>query len=220
MQNVNELINSIIIFEEKTSGATITDFFNEISLYTDQKDTDNNANDSVTVMTIHMAKGMEFNNVFVIGLNENVFPSRNSLNSNALEEERRVAYVALTRSKLRLFISNAGGYSVINNEQLSPSRFIGDIHHTNYTQKSLSMRSISKVDLDWFDSNKKDVDYKKEMYEEKTVEINVGDSVSHTVFGLGLVIRMNGDQIDVLFKSPYGLKTILKNHKNVNRINR
>ena len=111
MENVEELRSSIKQYI-KTAGEadeepTLDGFLEEISLYTDQDRADDNT-DAMTLMTIHGAKGLEFENVFILGFEENVFPSRRSMDTEAeMEEERRLAYVAITRAKRRLYLTTA-----------------------------------------------------------------------------------------------------------------
>jgi DNA helicase-2/ATP-dependent DNA helicase PcrA len=99
-------------------------------------------------MTIHTAKGLEFKVVFVIGLNDGVFPSSNSLfNDNNLEEERRVAYVAITRSKERLYLSCNKGFSFQLNRELTKSRFLNDIGLENLKFINIEGKSSSSLNL-------------------------------------------------------------------------
>ena len=132
-ENVQELLNAVHEFcETKTNNnetALLTDFLSEVSLLTDQ-DTDKDENkDKVTMMTVHAAKGLEFKVVFIVGMEEELFPSVFSMdNAKELEEERRLFYVAITRAEERCFISFAK--SRFKNGQVNfsnPSRFIKDI---------------------------------------------------------------------------------------------
>jgi DNA helicase-2/ATP-dependent DNA helicase PcrA len=99
-------------------------------------------------MTIHFAKGTEFKIVFIIGMNEDVFPSYRLQNQVDMEEERRIAYVAITRSMQRLFFTCNLGFSPISSNQLTPSRFLNEIGKNNYQEVHSKMKTISKVDLD------------------------------------------------------------------------
>jgi DNA helicase-2/ATP-dependent DNA helicase PcrA len=172
--------------------------------------------DEVTLMTIHTAKGTEYKIVFLIGMNEGVFPSvRPSDNSDKLEEERRTAYVGITRAMDKLFISAPGGYDPIHKVGLTPSRFIREIGNNNFQSDTRTSFNISQDDDSWFDSNA-DIDYSKN-YEEKLEEINEGDQIIHTIFGEGLVLSRKDDFIDVLFKHPHGPKTLMWKHKNIKR---
>lgn len=132
-ENLQELLNGVKEFvankiEEGIDGTSLTDFLGEVSLATDQDNTDT-SEESITLMTVHAAKGLEFNNVFIVGVEEELFPSAMSSDSPAeIEEERRLLYVAITRAKINCTISYAS--SRFRNGQTKtcqPSRFLKDI---------------------------------------------------------------------------------------------
>ncbi len=133
-ENIEELVNGMHDFcatrrEEGNEHVMLTDYLSEISLLTDQ-DTDKKGDtEKITLMTIHSAKGLEFKNVFVVGLEENLFPSQLSMNSyRELEEERRLFYVAITRAEDHCFLSFAKSrFKYGKMEFSSPSRFLKDI---------------------------------------------------------------------------------------------
>jgi DNA helicase-2/ATP-dependent DNA helicase PcrA len=130
-ENVQELLNAIKEYvddpekEDKSLGA----FLQEVSLVTGQDENKDNDPDKVTLMTIHMAKGLEFKNVYIVGLEEDLFPSQMMLSSRAeLEEERRLFYVAITRAQQKLFLSYAlTRYRFGRLKNCEPSRFLDDI---------------------------------------------------------------------------------------------
>ncbi|HCW08533.1 MAG TPA: ATP-dependent DNA helicase, partial [Cytophagales bacterium] len=130
-ENVQELLNAIKEFvddpekEDKSLGS----FLQEVSLITGQDENKDNDPDKVTLMTIHMAKGLEFKNVYIVGMEEDLFPSQMMLSSRAeLEEERRLFYVAITRAKSKLFLSYAvSRYRFGRLKNCEPSRFLDDI---------------------------------------------------------------------------------------------
>lgn len=131
LENLNELLNSIKEFtddperEDKSLGS----FIQEVSLLTDEDRNKNTDDDAVTLMTIHMAKGLEFKNVFVVGLEENLFPSQMMLETNEdLEEERRLFYVAMTRAEHKLTLSYAlTRYRYGTLRDCEPSRFLKEL---------------------------------------------------------------------------------------------
>jgi len=134
IQNVEELINSLHEFvstrqEEGIEQILMSDFLAEISLMTDQDSDKENENDRVTMMTIHAAKGLEFKNVFIVGLEEDLFPSSLSKDSpSQIEEERRLFYVAITRAEETCVLSFAKSRFQHGKTQIqSPSRFLKDI---------------------------------------------------------------------------------------------
>jgi DNA helicase-2/ATP-dependent DNA helicase PcrA len=127
LSGMNEFVNGRL--EEGNEAVFLTDYLSEISLLTDQDEEKNAEGDRITLMTIHSAKGLEFRNVFVVGLEEDIFPSSYSLDSQrALEEERRLLYVAMTRAEKVCVLSYAK--SRFRNGQINftkPSRFIADL---------------------------------------------------------------------------------------------
>jgi DNA helicase-2/ATP-dependent DNA helicase PcrA len=134
IQNIEELVNSLHEFvanrqEEGIEGIKMGDFLAEISLMTDQDTDKEEGNDRITLMTVHSAKGLEFKNVFVVGLEEDLFPSQLSKNSEReIEEERRLFYVAITRAEDNCVLSYAKSRFQNGQSRMSaPSRFIKDI---------------------------------------------------------------------------------------------
>ena len=134
IQNIEELVNSLHEFvanrqEEGVENVKLSDFLAEISLMTDQDTDKNENNDRITMMTVHSAKGLEFKNVFVVGLEEDLFPSQLSKNSEReIEEERRLFYVAITRAEEICVLSYAKSRFQNGQSRMSaPSRFIKDI---------------------------------------------------------------------------------------------
>ncbi len=133
-ENIEELVNGMHDFcvgreEEGSESILLPDFLSEISLLTDQDRDNDGTTEKITLMTIHSAKGLEFKNVFVVGMEENLFPGSLSLNSpKELEEERRLFYVALTRAGERCFLSFAKSrFKYGKMEFCNPSRFLHDI---------------------------------------------------------------------------------------------
>ena len=128
-KNIEDLINGLHDFcatreEEGNENILLTDFLSEVSLLTDQDNEKEEDAEKITLMTIHSAKGLEFKNVFVVGLEENLFPSALSLNSyKELEEERRLFYVAITRAEEHCYLSFAKSrFKYGKMEFSSPSR--------------------------------------------------------------------------------------------------
>lgn len=204
--NVKELLKSIKIWEDKNKDKTIDDYLEEISLVSLVNEDVNNTN-YVSLMTIHAAKGLEFKNVFVIGMNEEIFPSQRAIDEDKnndgskLEEERRLAYVAITRARERLFLSNAKGFFFENKQNKLPSRFLKEMG----------------LNVNWYDSSTMINDFDNDSKSSK--KINIGDKVMHTNFGEGVVLDINGDTIIIEFKNKsIGVKQLLKNHKSIERL--
>ncbi|MEA4115512.1 3'-5' exonuclease [Mycoplasma sp. 744] len=205
-ENVKELLNSIKNWEKKNPDKGIKEYLEEISLYCAGDEYDNGTN-HVTLMTIHSAKGLEFDNVFLVGMNDQIFPHRRALENNFefLEEERRLAYVAITRAKKRLFISDSRGYYGDKNINKTPSRFLKEM--------GLDIESkILKNEKTFFDFSSINND---ENIKQLNKNIIAGDVISHTTFGEGTVLEVNNDSIVVQFVGKNGIKTLNKNHSSV-----
>ena len=155
--NVDEFINSVKNFAEINEGATIEEFLQSITLMRDI-DSLNEEDNFVTLMTVHAAKGLEFNNVFIIGLNDGLFPLSRAINSadpNDLEEERRLMYVAITRAKKRLFLTRPKmklNYEVGRTEYATESRFLteifGNLKQTTNYNSSVTKSNIYSTGFD------------------------------------------------------------------------
>lgn len=225
-ENIEALISAIVDFKLSHPNSTPIDFINEINLYTSAEKTKVKDVDCVHVMTVHMAKGKEYNTVFVYNFNEGVLPSPNSIiTPGGLDEERRIAYVAMTRAKENLFITCTKdlsmGYSKFRAS--SPSRFLKEIR--TFKNVFRSFQKTSNKDLDWYDSKK--INEKPSYYSQphnyrenftNTYQYKVGDVVVHTVFGSGIVTKIDGDMIDIIFKKPHGKKTLLSSHNSLKRV--
>lgn len=219
IQNINELITSIEKFEDEYPEKTLNDFLQEIQLYMSADD--ETKRDQVNLMTVHMAKGLEFNYVIIFGLIENIFPSTRVDSESDLpakiEEERRIMYVAVTRAKKELCLTSSRGLNYDNTAK-SPSRFIAEINPENLESSQTSMRLINDINDDWYDSQKK-VKYQNNYHDIKdTPEYVIGDTIQHTLFGEGVVIEVKQRTIVVAFNNiKVGRKELVSNHKSIIR---
>ena len=166
--------------------------------------------DSVNLMTLHSAKGLEFKVVFIVGMEEGIFPHMRSFESlSELEEERRLCYVGITRAKIKLYLLGCLRRTLYGSTTSSmESRFIKEIDPSvlNEINKTSSKKIERKVNLN-------------EMYNtDESVEIKQGDNVKHTIFGEGVVTKVNGDLATIAFKYGIGVKTIAINHKYLSKI--
>lgn len=226
LENIAELKTNLIKYENDSEDGGLQGFLEEVSLFTDL-DNLNDDEDSVILMTMHSAKGLEFKNVYVIGLEENLFPSYQSASSdNEVEEERRLAYVALTRAKERLFLSCAAQRMLFGRTSRNqPSRFLREIPQELMEQKD---------DAASFAQNTRP-ERPKHTYTpeigrnvgtaaptQKTgVAYGVGDLVSHKVFGRGRVVAMTPMGSDTLVEVRFdtkGTKKIMANFAKLVRI--
>ncbi|MDR1631287.1 MAG: UvrD-helicase domain-containing protein [Dysgonamonadaceae bacterium] len=212
IQNIEELGNSLYSFvssrlEEGRPDYKLGDFLAEVSLLTDQ-DTDKDEQSSrVTMMTVHAAKGLEFKNVFVVGLEENLFPSERSTNSaQAIEEERRLFYVAITRAKENVTLSYAKNrFFHGQSASCTPSRFLKDIDASYLAGfgKGLQTRAISERTPHTAPKSNLYLNPRKlsQLGEEKSVSakhqsignLSVGSTVFHERFGKGIIMELTGE---------------------------
>ena len=164
----------------------------------------------IYVGTIHSVKGLEFNHVFVVGMEEGIFPHMNSLmETSELEEERRLCYVAITRAKDDLHLINARRRTLFGKEQINPvSRFIGEI------SKDLIETNVKEEELP---QQEKKIDTEV-MFREEEVDYQVGDYVYHETFGTGRVVEVTNTLVSVAFKHPHGIKKLMKNHKKLSKV--
>ncbi len=180
LENLEEFKTIAREFEERYGIISLEEFLAEISLVSDVEEYKNN-DDAVTLMTVHSAKGLEFDYVFLAGLEEGIFPHNNSLLDNDdLEEERRLFYVALTRARKKIWLVNARKRMIFGNESINPpSRFLSEI-------------SDDYLDIDEEIENKKvHNEFNKENLIDKTIEYSFGDKIIHDEFGEGIVVGID-----------------------------
>jgi DNA helicase-2/ATP-dependent DNA helicase PcrA len=184
LENLKELLSVAKEFELTHEDGTLEAFLEEISLISDI-DNWKQSNDALTLMTLHAAKGLEFRTVFLVGMEENIFPHANSLyDPEQLEEERRLCYVGITRAKERLYMTLARKRMLFGNISAnSPSRFLDDIsdHLTSDYKNILSGEEITVAE------EKIGGFFKK------------GDLVLHEEFGEGVILEVDDDEVLVDF---------------------
>ena len=201
LENIKELMNDIEDFSKSNVDATLDDYLANVALYTDiQNSSDENV---VRLMTVHAAKGLEFDIVFVCALSDGIFPSQRSIEESGnkgLEEERRLAYVVFTRARKVLILTDNRGFSYSEGASKRPSRFIEEID-------SQYLKDYNKVVNDnYYNSSSSTV-----ISHNKTVtssKYKNGDKVYHDVFGEGIVLKSEGGNVQIAFSFPYGVKTI------------
>lgn len=164
--------------------ATLEDFLQRAALFTDLDREDKR--DAVKMLTIHAAKGMEFKNVFLCGMNEGIFPSRKVQTPEDMEEERRIAYVAMTRAKDRLYITDAEGKA---NDGIFkyPSRFVFEA-----AGEGMKNFDIEKpLDKGLVEQSQKIIKYDESRLKAAATQLKKGDRVRHKVFGAGTIVLVN-----------------------------
>ena len=205
IENLLEFRSITEAYQKETGTVNLEDFLEEISLVADMSEHENQ-DDVITLMTIHSAKGLEFKCVFIVGMEESILPHANSLiEEGGLEEERRLCYVAITRAKERLYLSNAKrrmlyGKTVSN----PPSRFIDEINSALLEKSDSSIKEEIKFNKD-------------KMYSDSSINYRTGEVVIHQSFGKGVVVDVDERFVTVAFDKRFGIKKFLSNYKGLER---
>ena len=226
-KNVDTLFDDCLGYIKDNPNSLYDEYLQNIALLSAQDDMANA--DYISLMTVHIAKGLEFPYVFVIGLNDGVFPNQRTLDEEGeekgLEEERRLCYVAFTRARKQLFLTCNREYSYTLKSQKNTSRF--------FKETGLEFKRFNPhlgEELAYNDSLKyRGPDYNNYFKERKTplptqplsnnIEWEVGDICNHESFGEGRVTRIDGSIIDVVFKSC-GQKTLVATHPKLSKISK
>ena len=215
LENINELKYSAEEFSassDSDNSEALIEFIENSSLNSNV-DSINEDEESITLITLHQAKGLEYKNVFIVGMEEGLLPHSRSMESEEeLEEERRLCYVGITRAKENLFLSssNRRRFQGIYDNAIQ-SRFLDEIPSKNLIKKS----KYKKYDESWkktFEKKQNQSNFKDTEIVE--VDFSLGDKVTHTHFGTGKLISYrvlaNDIELAIRFSSPYGMKKILK----------
>jgi DNA helicase-2/ATP-dependent DNA helicase PcrA len=229
LENINELKSTMVTYSQEAEEPSLAGFLEEVALYTDI-DQLNEDSDYVVMMTLHSAKGLEFPNVFIVGMEENIFPgSRSITNDEDIEEERRLAYVGITRAKKNLFLTHAVERMLFGNTNRNRiSRFIKELpsEYLETQQQQIERKPVdtnapkivasTNIPLQAQIANKKRIEKPT-----VNVEFAVGDRVSHNIFGEGTVLaatKMSNDtMLEVAFDSK-GTKKIMANFAKIKKI--
>ncbi len=228
IKNIKQLLAQVLEYDsnnndehgEKLQGQQlVTSFLQEVSLYTDLDE--NTSNKAVNLMTIHSAKGLEFDVVFIVGINEGILPGLGKFGSESLEkieEERRLFYVSITRAKKWLFLSSAGGYSYVLNCDKQPSRFLKDL---DLQYLKIINNEHQEMTAIYQNRNHAKFNYYKNDNKDKVVVTNnwnIGDIIVHEIFGKGVITKLIGDKIQVAFhKNHGGIRIISSNHSGIKK---
>ena len=204
IENLEEFKSVTKTFEEKVGIISLEEFLLEISLVSDIEEYKDDPN-RITLMTVHAVKGLEYPYVFIAGLEEGIFPHKNSMDSkDDLEEERRLMYVALTRAMKKLYLTCAKKRMIYGQEMLSvTSRFVNEIDEGLIEFVNQEPKKIIKKEKNIYDSDQ---------------EYNYGDKVEHDTYGIGVIIEVNKSIITVAFNKNIGIKKLLKNHKSIKKV--
>ena len=202
LDNLMEFKSLTASFEKRTGTENLSDFLGEISLMTDSGEEEGDK-EAVTLMTLHSAKGLEFDVVFLVCLEEGIFPHTNSLmEEDGLDEERRLCYVGITRARDILYLTNAKRRMLYGKEASNPpSRFINEIDKNLIKTNNLAVQEEKSAES---------------FYKEVSEEFRLGDLINHETLGHGVIVKIDGSIIDVAFRS--GVKKLRKDHKSITKL--
>lgn len=208
LENLMEFKSITENYQKDTGNVNLEDFLEDISLVADSQE-HQELDNAITLMTMHAAKGLEFKVVFLIGMEEGIMPHFMSLESSSdLEEERRLCYVAITRAKERLYITNAKRRLLFGTVNMNPpSRFISEIDD-NLIEKQENKESLMNKAFE-----------KSKFYEGEAIDYKPGEVVLHASFGKGVVVDIDDRFVTVAFNKRFGVKKFLNNYKGLRRIN-
>ena len=214
--NIYELKNVLKETDDTVGGDNfdkLNSLLNDLSLRTDNENEDDV--DCVILTTYHQAKGLEFKNVFMVAMEEGIFPSEYHIDDLDIEEERRICYVGITRAKERLYITCAKTRMLYgHSESSSPSRFVQEMG--NKYLKNISSDFEKKVNYNF--NNHSNLKKEQNKPSKSGETYSLGDKVEHNVFGLGIVVDVSSDTfIKVAFAAPTGIKTLMKGHPSYRR---
>lgn len=210
LENLEEFKSITMNYENEYGEISLDDFLNEISLVSDVTEHSDSSN-KVSLMTVHAVKGLEYPYVFIIGMEEGIFPHYNAImegTNEAIEEERRLCYVAITRAKKDLWIINTKKRMLYGQPQMNaPSRFIDEIDDKYLETENNTTSLFTKV-----------TKFSKEkMFTNTNVDYNKGDIIRHEDYGEGTVTDVDKRIITVEF--PHlGTKKFIKNHKSITKV--
>lgn len=225
LENIEEFLTVTKNFEEQNDDKTLVAFLTDLALIADidQMDKEDTSNDSVVLMTLHSAKGLEFPVVFLIGLEEGVFPhSRSLMEESEMEEERRLAYVGITRAEEELYITNAQMRTLFGRRNMNPpSRFIDEIPEEliDYENEQLKKERKSAFRINSTGTRQArsvQTSVNRPVFTTtggKSMDWKVGDKAVHKKWGIGTVVSVRGEgenmELDIAFPSPVGIKRLL-----------
>ncbi|OBA09572.1 ATP-dependent DNA helicase PcrA [Bacillus subtilis] len=222
LENIDEFLSVTKNFEQKSEDKTLVAFLTDLALIADidqldQKEEESGGKDAITLMTLHAAKGLEFPVVFLMGLEEGVFPHSRSLMEEAeMEEERRLAYVGITRAEQELYLTNAKMRTLFGRTNMNPeSRFIAEIPDDlleNLNEKKETKAPSARKMQPRRGPVSRPVSYASKTGGD-TLNWAVGDKAGHKKWGTGTVVSVKGEgegtELDIAFPSPVGVKRLL-----------
>ena len=219
LENIKELINDVETFSQNYPDAKLDEYLQMVSLYGDRNDI--MGGDFVQLMTVHAAKGLEFDTVFVVGLSDGVFPNERAMSEGhrGIEEERRLAYVAYTRARNRLYLTDSQGFSMILGKPRTRSRFVDEIDDAHIEHIGVNFEyAVPKETKLSFTEKVFATTFPDETVKKPKIKIKKGDKVNHPQYGSGIVINLGTDGIaDIAFDYPHGVKRIMAAHPSLTK---
>lgn len=192
IENLKSLLQDIENYEENNPENGIEEYLQEVALYSEKKQQNL---ESVSLMSVHAAKGSEFDYVFIFNMSEGIFPSERSIMESDVEEERRIAYVAMTRARKQLFLCESRGFHFNRDKMKTTSRFIKEIdsrYLSSETKSILNKPIIAKLGT--------------------TNNLAKGNKIVHNHFGNGIVLSIEGNLATIAFSHPHRIKKLLASH--------
>lgn len=216
MENVKELKEDMAQSMIENPDTTLESYLQDIALFTDK--TQEAQDNAISLMTVHAAKGLEFPIVFIVNMNEGIFPSARAIEESGkqgLEEERRLMYVAMTRAKKHLTISYNKGYSYMLETFKTASRFLKEIpeefvHDAQKEERMKAMRKTSTVQRRESTVSKRNAASK--------VKLRKGDLVEHSIYGQGVILEVRDAIATIAFGQQYGVKKMNALHPSLKKI--
>lgn len=229
IDNINEFISSAAEYEEENPDDTIFDYLENLSLLSDLDKTEDKDN-SVSLMTMHAAKGLEFPIVFVVGLDEGLFPGKRSIDEGNVEEERRLFYVGITRAREKLFLTSSKSRRNYGKPIFyKPSRFVDEIIdkvivEENYSSYGYTSREYEKAMAEDYmrEKTRQSVLNKKLVKTDASdSDFQVGDKIRHSKWGMGTIVQIKeqdkGNELVVAFDKK-GLKKLNQDYAPIEKV--
>lgn len=233
LDNLDEFVSGVIEYQNRTENPTLTGFLEETTLVADVDRYDESA-DAVVMMTVHSSKGLEFPIVFIPGMEDGIFPGMQAaLDTRELEEERRLAYVAITRAKEELYVLHTASRMMYGRTQVNPpSLFLGEIPEALVDRKNVSRfqersSAFTSVRVNYSEQRTSvggggiTVAAKPKVAESTSAGFNVGDMVQHMSFGKGEIISVKQMGSDVLYEIVFekvGTKKLMATYAKLKKI--
>ncbi|MBI5417266.1 UvrD-helicase domain-containing protein [Candidatus Poribacteria bacterium] len=218
IQNIQELVSAAMEYEDSAPPGLLEGFLEKVSLVASIDNLPSDSSGQVVLMTLHNAKGLEFPVVFIVGLEDGIFPhGRSFIDDREMEEERRLCYVGITRAEEHLYLCSTERRTIYGSETRNPpSRFLEEIPSEFISSSLLSARSDNNTDDDDnSESYSKNIQAKEVSYIEETPEQNnfkIGQRIYHKTWGEGIIKNIYGEDAEVkalLYFNKFGLKKIL-----------